>query len=77
MKIRTTGFILNALKVYTPEPDKGEKNPYTKGEEVYNPFMKECYLDINDEDVCELLEFLSQKGYDISVFESSGGRCDV
>lgn len=59
-EMRTSLFLfqLKATKMYLPELDKGERNPYTTGDQVGNPYMKDIKIDIKDEDVKDVLELL-------------------
>ena len=69
MKTRIAGFNLKATKIFKPELDKGEKNPYTSGEEIGNPYMKDVQISIEEEDIKEVLELLESKGYDVSTLK--------
>ncbi|PGT83285.1 hypothetical protein [Bacillus sp. AFS040349] len=69
MKISLFMFKLSAVKMFKPELEKGERNPYTKGDEIGNPYMKDIKLDIKEEDVKEVLQLLEGKGYDVSNFK--------
>lgn len=55
--------------MFQPELDKGEVNPYTTGDEIGNPYMKDIKLDIAEDDFPEVLELLERKGYDVSRFQ--------
>ena len=66
MKTRVFYFRLTATKMFKPELDKGERNPYTTGDEIGNPYMKDLEIQINEDDINEVLELLESKGYDVS-----------
>lgn len=66
MKIRLAGLSLVGSKVYTPELDKGERNPYTTGKEIGNPYLKEVEIQIEEEHYDDVLQLLKDKGYDTS-----------
>lgn len=66
MKTRLVMFQLKATKMFTPELDKGERNPYTTGKEIGNPYMEDIKIDIKEEDIQDVLELLDSKGYDVS-----------
>lgn len=68
MKINLFMFELKAKKMFIPELEKGETNPYTTGDEIGNPFMKDIKIDIKENDIKEVLELLKSKGYDTSHF---------
>ena len=56
-------------KVFKPELDKGERNPYTTGDEIGNPYMKDVEIEIEDDDYNAVLQLLKSKGYDTSYME--------
>lgn len=58
MKTSISTFQLKALKMYIPELEKGERNPY----------IKDLTLDIKKEDIKDVLTLLENKGYDIAEF---------
>jgi len=68
MKINVFLFKLTAVKMFKPELEKGERNPYTKGDEIGNPYMKDMTLDIEEKDIKDVLNLLENKGYDVSNF---------
>jgi hypothetical protein len=68
MKKSVFMFQLTAVKMFKPELDKGERNPYTKGDEIGNPYMRDIKLDIEEEHIKEVLKLLESKGYDVSKF---------
>jgi hypothetical protein len=68
LKTRVFHFRLEATKMFTPELDKGERNPYTSGHEIGNPYMQDINIKIEDDDANELLEWLRDKGYNTSKF---------
>lgn len=70
MKTHSFMFQLTAKKMYQPELDKGERNPYTKEDEIGNPYMKDIKIDIEEEHVKDVLNLLESKGYDVSKFNS-------
>lgn len=69
MKVDFFMFQLQATKMFTPELDKGEKNPYTTGDEIGNPYMKDIKIDVKEKDMMDILNLLDSKGYDTSQFE--------
>lgn len=69
MKIKLARLTLVGTNVYTPEEAKGETNPYTTGEESWNPYVKDWNIEIRSEDYQELLQFLEEKKYDVSAFQ--------
>ncbi|MFD5854289.1 hypothetical protein ACFWGC_29700 [Cytobacillus pseudoceanisediminis] len=48
-----------------PEKEKGEVNPYTANDpkQKYNPFVDSAKVEIKQEHVVELIEWLENKGY--------------
>jgi hypothetical protein len=70
MKTSVFMFQLTAVKMFKPELEKGERNPYTKGDEIGNPYMRDIKLDIEEEHVKEVLKLLENKGYDVSNFNA-------
>ena len=66
MKTRVFYFRLTAKKMFRPELEKGERNPYTTGDEIGNPYMEDLKLDINEDDINDVLDLLESKGYDVS-----------
>ncbi|PTY89747.1 hypothetical protein [Heyndrickxia sporothermodurans] len=68
MEIDIFMFQLTAVKMFKPELEKGEKNPYTKGNEIGNPYMRDIKLDIEEEHIKDVLNLLQSKGYDVSKF---------
>lgn len=70
--MRTSVFMFQftAVKMFKPELEKGERNPYTTGDEIGNPYMKDLELDIEEKDVIDVLNLLESKGYDISKFKT-------
>lgn len=69
MKTSVFMFELTAVKMFKPELDKGERNPYTTGNEIGNPYMRDIKIEIKEDDVEDVLELLKRKGYDISKFK--------
>lgn len=69
MKTDLFMFQLKAVKMFIPQLDKGERNPYTTGSQVGNPFMKDLKIEIKDDDIQDVLELLKSKGYDVSKME--------
>ncbi|WP_407268897.1 hypothetical protein [Radiobacillus sp. PE A8.2] len=69
MRTELFGFKLTATKMHVPELDKGERNPYTSGDEIGNPYFKDKKIEIKEDDVMEVLRLLKQKGYDVSSLE--------
>ncbi len=63
-------FELTAIKMFKPELEKGERNPYTKGDEIGNPYMRDLKINIEEEDVKDVLSLLEGKGYDVSKFNA-------
>lgn len=70
MKTSIFMFELKAVKMFKPELEKGERNPYTNGDEIGNPYMRDIKIDIEEDDVKDVLNLLNSKGYDISKFTS-------
>ncbi|MDP4084695.1 MAG: hypothetical protein Q8934_08790 [Bacillota bacterium] len=70
MKINVFMFQLTAVKMFKPELEKGERNPYTKRGEIGNPYMKDIKLDIEEEHIKDVLNLLESKGYDVSKFNA-------
>lgn len=68
MKVSLINFKLTGYKMFIPERDKGEMNPYTSGEERYNPFMKKETILIDQNDIPDVLALLEKKGYDVAKF---------
>ena len=69
MKSRIAMPKLVATKVFKPELDKGERNPYTTGNEIGNPYMKDVEIKIEIDDYNAVLQLLKSKGYDTSYME--------
>lgn len=69
MKTSIFMYELIAVKMFKPELKKGERNPYTSGDEIGNPYMKDLKLEIKEEDAIDILDLLKRKGYDISKFK--------
>lgn len=69
MKIDIRGFEIKAVKLFKPEVEKGERNPYTSGDEIGNPYMRDVVLNIEENDVKDVLDLLEGKGYDVSKFK--------
>jgi len=63
-------FQLTAVKMFKPELEKGERNPYTTGNEIGNPYMRDITLDIKEVDVKDILNLLAAKGYNIEKFNA-------
>lgn len=62
-------FELKAVKMFIPELDKGEKNPYVNEEdELGNPYMKNRTIHIK-EDAKDVLNLLEKKDYDVSEMQ--------
>lgn len=61
-------FEFKATKMFIPELEKGERNPYTTGDEIGNPYMRDVKIDIEEEDVKDVINLLESKGYDVSKF---------
>ncbi|OZU89042.1 hypothetical protein CIL03_08475 [Virgibacillus indicus] len=66
MKTSLFNFKLLATKMYIPELEKGESNPYTTGDEAGNPYMKDIVIEIQEKHFLEILGLLKQMGYDTS-----------
>ena len=74
MKIDVFAFRVKAVKMFKPELEKGERNPYTQGDEIGNPYMKDVVLDIDEEDVKDVLDLLENRGYNVSIFKGETTR---
>lgn len=66
MKKRIAMPRLVVTMVFTPELEKGERNPYTTGDEIGNPYMKDREIKIEVDDYNAVLQLLKSKGYDTS-----------